>query len=464
MLLNLLFAAGLQAKKRADSTLMLYPENIIKITFNNNDRIKAAYYELESAKFNFKLFESEYTQFNPLIVSPEIYGNSESQYNSELKAGMQKEFFNGTSITTSVGNTNDWGKGSDKWNTNFVETEIGFPLFSSSRALERIIKRTFEENELYTKNLDYVDAVRENIKEALEQYYDLVPRIKTFEALIDFRAELSTYLLNDSINISKADRDQIEGEITNLNSKITGWEIELYALQLQIQLNMNMEQIKLNQLMKIDVDFTETDYYGKYYIMEATDSIFQKALKNDTEFKVLGIIKNNAEEKKRLAEKGKLDIYATTGGRYNYYQFLEGTRHDNFITANAGIKFKINDNQVLKNTIAKAEADIQAIEYTIEDRRKLIQSDILQLKDALTKKKEQIISTSASLKSWERTYNTKKELYLKKKESIENLIQSFRSLVSTKERLLELENNYLDKIRDLDYVCGEYFTVINIQN
>lgn len=464
MFFNLLFVTGLHARKNTDSTLVLYPENIIKITFNNNDRIKAAYNELESAKFNFKLFESEYTQFNPLIVSPEINGNSNNQYNSELKAGMRKEFFNGTSISTSIGNNSDWGKGVDRWNSNFIETEIGFPLFSSSRALERIIKRTFEENELYTKNLDYVDAVRENIKEALEQYYDLVPRIKTFEALIDFRTELSSYLLKDSINISKSDREQIEGEITNLNSKITGWEIELYALQLQMQLYMNIGQIKLNQLMKIDVDFDEIDYYGKYYIMEATDTIFQKALKNDTEFNVLGIIKNNAEEKKRLAEKGKLDIYATTGGRYNYNQFLEGARHDDFITANAGIKIKINDNKVLKNTIAKAEADIKAIEYTIENRRKLIQSDILQLKDALTKKKEQIISTSASLKSWERTYITKKKLYLKNQESIENLNQSFRSLVSTKERLLNLENDYLDRIRDLDYVCGEYFTVINIQS
>lgn len=48
-----------------EADLMLNPENIIRLTYNQNDRIKAAYYELESAKSNFKLFESEYTQFNP---------------------------------------------------------------------------------------------------------------------------------------------------------------------------------------------------------------------------------------------------------------------------------------------------------------------------------------------------------------------------------------------------------------
>ena len=460
----LLFIPGLFSQINHDTTSMLYPDNIIKITFNNNDRIKSAYYELEAAKYNFKLFESEYTQFNPLIVDPKINLNSEGEYASEMVAGMQKEFFNGTSISTSIGNNNAWGNGVARGNISFIETEIGFPLFSSSRALERIIKRTFEENELYTKNLDYVDAVRTNIKKALEQYYDLVPRIKTYEALIEYRSELNTILMNGSKVVSKTDKEQIGGEITNLNSKITGWEITLYSLQLNMQLMMNVKQINLSQLTKIEMDFTMPGYFGEYYIKEATDTIFQKALKNDTEFKVLGIIKNNAEEKMRLAEKGKWDIYETTGGRYNYYELLNRERQGNFFMGDAGIKVKINDRKVLQNTVAKAQADINAIEYTIVDRRKLIKADILQLKDALTKKREQMISTSASLKSWERTYAAKKKLYLGDQESIENLILAFRSLVLTKETSLKLENNYLDLIRDLDYVCGVYFTVINVQN
>ncbi len=465
ILLTLLFInTAVFSQIQIDTSLVFYPENIITITFNNNDRIKAAYYELEAAKYNFKLFESEYTQFNPLIVAPRMTMNSAGDYSSDVIAGMQKEFFNGTSISTAIGNNNEWGNNTDWRNINFIETEIGFPLFSSSRTLERIIKRTFEENELYTKNLDYVDAVRTNIKEALEQYYDLVPRIKIYESLKTYRQELYSFLENDSSVISKTDREQIEGEITILNSSITGWEITLYSLQLKMQLFMNVENIDLDKLMKIKIDFSESNYFGEYYITENVDTIFKKALKNDTEFKVLGIIKRNAEEKKRLAEKGKWDIYATVGGRYNYYDLLEKERQDNFLIADAGIKIKINDRKSLRNTIAKAEADIKAIEYTIMDRRKLIQSDILQLKDALTKKKEQLISTSESLIQWEKIYAAKKKLYFEGSESIDNLMQAFRSLVLTKTSFLELENNYLDRIRDLDYVCGEYFTIINIQN
>ncbi len=312
-----LFFPGLFSQIKNDTIALLHPDNIIRITFDNNDRIKSAYYELEAAKYNFKLFESEYTQFNPLIVAPRINMNSAGQYSSDVVAGMQKEFFNGASISTAIGNNNSWGSEVETGNINFVETEIGFPLFSSSRALERIMKRTFEENELYTKNLDYVEAVRENIKEALEMYYDLVPRIKTYEALIEYQTELKTIMINDSTATSGTDQEQIEGEITNLTSKITGWEITLYSLQLNMQLMMNVKQM---------------------------------------------------------------------------------------------------------------------------------------------------ISTSESLKSWERAYAAKKELYLGNQESIENLLQTFRSLVETREIFLQLENNYLDLIRDLDYVCGVYFTVINLQN
>jgi hypothetical protein len=377
-----------------------------------------------------------------------------------MTVGMEKQFFNGSSIVTALGTNNNRQKGEERGSINYIETEIGFPLFSSSRTLERVIKRTFEENELYANQLDYVEAVRENIKDALEQYYDLIPRIQIYKMLKTYRSELNNLLLNNTIPLN--DKEQIEGEITNLNSDITGWEITLYALQLNMQQIMNVEKIDLDQLMTIDFDFSKNGYFGEYYIEESSDTIFNKALNNDTQFKVLGIIKKNAKEKKRLAEKGKWDIYATTGGRYNFYDSPINVEHSNFFMMDAGLKVKINDRKVLQNTISKSQADIDAIEYTILDRRKVIQSDILHLKDALSKKKEQIISTSISLKSWKKTYNVKKQRYLSGQESIDNLIQVFRSLVQTNKTFYRLENNYLDRIRDLDFVCGEYFTVINL--
>jgi len=454
----------LNGQAKIDPAQKLYPENIIKLTFDNSDIIKSAYYKLEAAKYNFKLFESEYTQFNPLIVNSNINSNSSKVYAGEVSAGMSKEFFDGTAITSSIGNNSDWGHNVDNRSINFIDADISFPLFSSARKLDRLIKRTFEENELYTKNLDYVDEVKKNIHLALEQYYDLVPRIKSHEMIKVYRDELNSLLERDSLMIKEADRGQIRGEITSLNSRITGSEISLYSMQLSMQRTMNIEKIDLPQLEVIMVDFNNQEYFGKYYLEEPIDSIFNKALSNDTEFRVLNIIKKNAEEKKRLAEKGKWDIFASTGGRYNYYDVLSGTNQGNFMVADAGLKVKLYDSKVLKNTIAKSQADIYAIEYTIEDRKKQIYSDIQRLKDGLTKKKEQLLSTRESIKSWKTNYNEKKALFLSRKETIDNFILAYRSLVTSEETGYMLENNYLDFIRDFDYICGTYFEYIDLKN
>ena len=130
-----------------DTTTLLYPENIIKITFNNNNRIKSAYYELEAAKYNFKLFESEYTQFNPLIVAPKMHMNSNGQYTTDVVAGMQKEFFNGASISTAIGNNNAWGNGVELGNINFIETEI-FLQISKQKNKGFHVKRTGSKSKL----------------------------------------------------------------------------------------------------------------------------------------------------------------------------------------------------------------------------------------------------------------------------------------------------------------------------
>jgi hypothetical protein len=373
---------------------------------------------------------------------------------------MRKEFFDGTSIEASVGNDIGWGKNVTYNNVNYIESEVSFPLFTSARKLDRLIKRTFEENELYTKNLDYVDAVKENIHDAVEQYYDLVPRIKTYEMIKAYRAELQELLTIDSIK----NKDQIEGEIATLNSKITGSEISLYSMQLSMERYMNVDYIDLSKLLVIDLDFTKDDYFGHYYIEEPTDSIFKKALNNDSEFKVLGIIKQNAEEKKRLAQKGKWDIFATTGGRYNYYEMKGNSRQGNFLVADAGLKIKLYDNKVLKNTIAKAQSDISAIDFIIKDREKLIHSNIEKLKDGLTKKKEQLIIIFSSVESWRKIYESKKELYLAGDESVDNFIQAFRSLVETEGNRYHLENNYFDLIRDFNYITGAYFEYIELKN
>lgn len=442
----------------------LYPENIIKLTFENSDRIKAAYFNLEAAKFNFQLFESEYTRFNPTLLNAQTTGDSENYYSTELSSGISKEFFNGSSISASVGNNMEWTDNVQGDNISFIDAEVAFPLFTSSRKLNRLIKRTFEENELYTKNLSYVNSVKNNIKASLQQYYDLVSKIKIYNQLVKQRDDLALLIKSDSISFNSDDISQIESEIYSIDSDVTGWEITLYSLKLNMQRYMNLDNIDLDQLLVIEIDFTKDEYYGKYYIEQPEDSIFQKALINDTEFQVLGVMKNNAEEKKSIAEKGGFDIFATTGGRYNFYQLESNIKQNSYLSADAGIKIRLSDTKVLKNTIAKADADIHAIDYTIEDRKKLVQLDIEKLKNSLTKKKEQLITARKTAESWNELYATKKNLFTEGNESVDNFIQTFRSLRSSYYNLFRLENNYLDLIRNFDYVTGTYFEYIELQN
>jgi len=140
------------------------------------------------------------------------------------------------------------------------------------------------------------------------------------------------------------------------------------------------------------------------------------------------------------------------------------SKQGNFLVADAGLKIKLYDHQVLKNTIAKAQADISAIEFIIIDRERFIKSNIEKLKDGLTKKKEQLIIIFSSVESWQNIYQSKKELYLAGNESVDNFIQAFRSLVETESNRYHLENNYLDLIRDFNYITGAYFEYIELKN
>ena len=117
------------------NTLPISPETIMRITYKNNVRIKSAYYKLESAKYNFKLFESEYTQFNPIIINSELSGNSEEEYRNETSVGFQKEFFDGSSVKSEIGSGSYFGRGSGGRYNQYVEAEVEFPLFMSSRKM-----------------------------------------------------------------------------------------------------------------------------------------------------------------------------------------------------------------------------------------------------------------------------------------------------------------------------------------
>ena len=458
-----LFAnSSIYSQPEENNNLSLYPEPIMRLTMDNSSRIKAAKHKLESAQFNFKLFESEYTQFTPLKMNSKIYGDKNNDYESETSIGIQKEFFDGSSIGASIGNNNLWGEGIPDENTQFIKAEVQFPLFSSNRKLNRIIKRTFEENELYSAHLDYVNTIRQTIRKALEMYYDYIPRAKTLQMLKIYKDNLIKLKNSDQLKERMVEQQQLEGEINSLTSKIQGWEIVVQSLLISMKRWTGIENFEEYVLTSIDLVFEQDNYFGEYYVLAPYDEILQKAIQNDTELKVLELIQKNAIEKKRLAEKGKWDIFFSLKGLYNYRDKINYIDYAPYYKATTGIEIKRFDKAVLRNTIQKADSDIRHIETTMEDHRIAMSSEITQKKVTLITKKEQVLSSRKSLNSWQQIHDIKMDNFKKGKETVDNYIQAFRSLKNTMEESLHHENKYMDAIRDFDYICGVYFQFLGI--
>jgi len=73
-----------------------------------------------------------------------------------------------------------------------------------------------------------------------------------------------------------------------------------------------------------------------------------------------------------------------------------------------------------------------------------------------------VLSSRKSLDSWKKIHDRKKAEFIEGRETADNYIQSFRTLVDTMIDAFHYENEYFDEIRDLDYICGVYFKFLDI--
>ena len=261
---------------------------------------------------------------------------------------------------------------------------------------------------------------------------------------------------------SPNDKSQIEDEINSLNANIKGWEVRLNSLKIRFRRWLAVESLDDYKIAPLSLDINDEDYFGKYYVEESFDEVFKKAILNDTESKVLQLVIDNAQEKKRLAERGKWDIFATIRGRCNYYGLNEDDQSTNYYSASLGLNIKKMDKEVLNYSILKAESDILNIQTHLADRKIELATKIRQQKEELIKQLDQWKSATESCRTRKEIFELKLEKYLAGEESVDILLQAFRSLISTEHGLFRLENDYFDNIRDLDYLCGVYFEKLGI--
>ena len=451
--LILLNAPSIRGQTAEDPATVLNRDSIIHIAFENSPSIAAAWHRLKSAEYNFELFESEYTQFTPLILDSRLRRESGDETSGELSAGIEKEFFDGSSLSLAAGSGANRIPGQTEY-SQFVESRMQFPLFSSKRKLSRIIKRTFEENDLYSANLDYVETVREEIRRATERYYDLLPRAQILEILREYRRRLALLLEEERIRTRPSERAQMEDELNSLDSRIKGWEVRVASTRIKLQKQLAVESLDGMVLEPIPFGIGEEEYFGRYYVDESYETVLVKALANNTEIRVLHRVIENARERKRLAEQGRWDMFMSAGGRYSYTR--DHGRDDEY-AVDVGLKIKKFDAEVLKYSRRKAEADILNTEARIRELRLDLGAEIRELKGEVENQRQQLQSLHDSRRSRGEVYEFKLKRYLAGEESIDNLIQCFRSLVDTEASYYEAGNDYFDNIRDLDDLCGVYF-------
>ena len=75
----------------------------------------------------------------------------------------------------------------------------------------------------------------------------------------------------------------------------------------------------------------------------------------------------------------------------------------------------------------------------------------------------QLKSLYESRRSRREVYDSKLQRYRAGAESVDNLLQSFRSLVDTDLNYHGAVNDYFDNIRDLDDLCGVYFEKLGLE-
>ena len=444
-----------------DSQITVDANSIIHLVFGKNPIVVAARYALEAAQFQFKDFERNLSQFTPLVFESGIERDQrhydESQdYSSRI--GVEKEFFDGSSIFTGVGHRGGFGDPGYKGG-QFLETEITFPLFGSNTTLRRITERSREESEMFNAHLEYVDTIRNNIRDAQSDYIDLLCEKERLTKKIECLEDHKGFLQIPRIQSNPVERRQAEDEIQSLQAEIIRGNEHINTQLLALRLALGMEELLPSQISPLDL-YTK-DYYGKSYLTRTADELLVEANKNDVTIRVLENAKKNSIEKKRLAEKGTWDIFVDIDAQYD----MDGSgtlRDGNGYFLGLGFRVRKIDSTLLYYSLRRAIAEINKYNAMIRGQRLQTKRQIDKEWFMANNRRKECEELFKSVESRRKVYIRKRKDYADGKEIIDNLIDSRRQLLYTQLSLtLSLEGFYSSTIR-LDHTCGVYFTKLGV--
>ena len=456
-------------KAPADSTtaqskapeILIDIDSIAQLVSGQSPQVVSARHARTAAEFQFKDFERNLSQFTPLIFRSNIdredrSPDQEHEYN--MRAGMEKEFFDGSRVFTGLGHRGGFGD-TENGRGLFMVMDVQFPLFGSNTTLRRITDRSREENEMFKARLEYIDIIRDNVQEAQMQYFWLLVekerKVKTVECISDFEKILAT----SRARSNPAERQQMEGEIQAERADMLRTDERINNRLLALQFSIGLENLAVSQIVPLDM-YAE-DYYGKSYLNRSINELLAEAEQNDVKIRVLENAKANSIEKKTLADKGKWDIFVGLNGQYD----LEGEgnlRDENGYLLSAGLRVKKIDSTLLKYSRSRAVAEIRKYDTLIRGQRLKTQNVINLHWFIIRGRRKQCREIVENIDSRRRTFLQKYQDYIDGKEALDNLITARDKLMWTQMDLVFSLGEFYQSITMLDHACGVYLDKLGI--
>ncbi|MFH0793544.1 MAG: TolC family protein [bacterium] len=469
-----LFPSSAQGPSSSESTSrsisLVSLDTIIPITYDNNQQIAAAKYDLQAAEYAFKEFERDLSQFTPFLFNADITRETRSfvsdatgrrtvtDYDFRTRAGVQKEFFDGSSIFGGVGYRGHHGDGGEGGNP-FAETEIRFPLFSSFTTLRRITDRSFEENQVLNTRLDYVNEVRSSVQNAQSNYFWLEVMLERVDladaALRDFHA------LEDlpRAKATPADRARVENEIQTAQSERIRFESDTNSYRVYLQDRLGLASLSLSQVDRINLH--ATDFYGRTYLERPIEEITAEARSTDAEVRVLELAKKNSELKKGLAQKGKWDIFGKLSAEYDFTGAQDMSDQNGYVVG-AGIDVRRIDPGLLSLSLKRAEAEINKFDAKIRRRQQELDNFIAREVAKIASLRAQVVELEAGVASRRAVYEQKLSAYGEGRETMDNLVLARKTLFDTQIDLTDVLGDNYEIITDLDESTGVYFQALGL--
>jgi outer membrane protein TolC len=449
----------------ASAPLRVDVESIVPLTYRHNLRIAAEKFNVDGAELQFQGFERNLSQFVPLIVESSVDREQEdetvgttrerdSANEGRVSVGMEKEFFDGTRVAANTG----MRAADDRAGRNsnpFVELDLRFPLFSSFTKLERVTERSFEESEMFSAWLDFIETVRDAISESQEAYFELqrgLDRERLAREAID---DLRRVLDHPSTSARPRDTAQLRDEIQSYQSQLVDRVGDVAAARINL-----LNQIGVEELAPEAVDrmtFDPANFYGSHYLTRDPARLIDETVTNDVEIRVLQIARDNAELKRQLALKGRWDIVGRLFAGYDFRARGDDPAERSGYRAGVAFSVRRNDPKLLRISLLRAEAEIRKYDARVEFRRREVANELRRRLVQADSLRKVVVERSASLGLRRGVFEQKRSAYVDGADTIENLLQARSQLYDTGEELVESLGELYSIIVELDDASGRYF-------